>query len=167
METTGRNTTHDDLAQPPRPGLPHLLLIWPCVLTLASDAGTGHDNVDEPTLVALAALTLLDEVRWGAVFVVVVEVGVRSVNEGAEVEEMRGGLGLFESVSHVILLLVLGLDPESEDLLLLVELPQVADGVAVGVEVGSKPLVFLLVGVIDEGVSMGGAAVEEFDEPGG
>jgi hypothetical protein len=44
METTGRNVTHDDTTQPLGPGLPRLLLIWPCVPTLASDAGVGRDR---------------------------------------------------------------------------------------------------------------------------
>jgi hypothetical protein len=83
------------------------------------------------------------------------------------VEKSRGGLGSFEVVSHVLPLLILGLDLELEGVLSSIELLQVSDGVAVSVEVGSQSPVVLLVGVVDEGVGMGGLTVEELSEPGG
>ena len=68
---------------------------------------------------------------------------------------------------HVFSLLVFGLDPEFEGILLAIELLQVPDGVAVGVKVGGQSPVFLLIGVVDEGVGMRRLAVEEFDKPWG
>ena len=82
-------------------------------------------------------------------------------------EESRGGLGSFEAVAYVFSLLVLGLDLEFEGVLPSVELLQVPDGVAVGVEVGGQSPVVLLVNIFDEGVGMGRLAVEKLSEPGG
>ena len=82
-------------------------------------------------------------------------------------EESRGGLGSFEAVAYVLSLFVFGLDLESEGVLSPVELLQVADGIAVGVEVGGQSPVVLLVGVFDESVGVRGLAVEKFSEPGG
>ena len=82
-------------------------------------------------------------------------------------EESRGGLGSFEAMAYVLSLLVLGLDLKLEGVLSSVELLQVPDGVAVGVEVGGQSPVVLVVGIFDEGVGMGGLAVEKLGEPGG
>ena len=92
---------------------------------------------------------------------------VEAVDEGSEVEESRGGLGSFETVSYVLTLFVLGLDSELEGVLLAIELLQVSDGIAVGMEVGGQSPVVLLIGVVDEGVGMRRLTVEEFDKPWG
>ena len=81
-------------------------------------------------------------------------------------EESRGGLSSFEAVAYVLSLLILGLDLELEGVLSSVELLQIPDGVAVGVEVGGQSPVVLVVSVFDEGVGMRGLTVEEFSEPG-
>jgi hypothetical protein len=142
----------------------------PAVLLAGAGAGdniTLYLDVDEPTLVVFAALSLSNKVGRGIVIIIAIKVWDGSVDEGPEMKESRGGLGSLEVVSHVLLLLILSLDSKSEDFLLLIELPQVPNSVMVGVKVGGQPPVVLLVGVINESVSMGRLTVEEFDEPRG
>ena len=91
---------------------------------LLADAGASDNitlllDVDKLTSVALG-LPLSNKVRRGAVTVLICEVS--PIDEGLEVEESRGGLGSLEMVLHVLLLLVFGLDPESEGVLLTIEL---------------------------------------------
>jgi hypothetical protein len=121
-------------------------------------------DIDEPTSVALGSP--LSNETWGGVVAFVV-CKVKAVDEGSEVEESRGGLGSFETVSYVLTLFVLGLDSELEGVLLAIELLQISNGVAVGVEVSGQSPVVLLIGVVDEGVGMRRLAVEEFDKPWG
>jgi hypothetical protein len=138
-------------------------------VVLPTGAGAGDNitlllDVDEPTSVVPAA-PLSDEARGRGFAFVVGDVG--PVDEGAEVQESRGGLGSFEAVTHVLSLFVLGLDLEPEGVLSTIELAQVPDGATVGVKVGSQSPVILLVGIVDEGVSVGGLGVEELGEPRG
>jgi hypothetical protein len=139
-------------------------------VVLLTGAGAGGNItlllvIDEPTSVVLDALPLSNKARGGVIAIVIGEVG--PVNQGLEVEESRGGLGSLEMVSHVLPLFILGLDPEPKSVLLPIELPQISDGIVIGVEVGSQSPVVLLVIVVDEGVGMGRLAVEEFDKPWG
>jgi hypothetical protein len=139
-------------------------------VVLLTGAGAGDNitlplDINEPTLVVLGALPLLNEVGGRVVAIVVGEVG--PVDKGSEVEESRGGLGSLETVSHVLPLFVLDLDPEPKGILLLIELLQISDSVVIGMEVGSQSPVVLLVGIVDEGVGVGRLAVEEFDKPWG
>ena len=72
---------------------------------LLTGAGAGDNitlplDINEPTLVVLGAPPLLNEVGGRVVAIVVGEVG--PVDKGSEVEELRGGLGLLEMVSHVL-----------------------------------------------------------------
>ena len=134
-------------------------------VVLLTGAGASDDitlSLDvEPTSVLFA------EVGGGedgeAVVVVVPDVA----GEGSEVHESRGGLGAFKSVLDIPLLVGHGLDLESEGVLLAVELMELSSGVGIGVDVGSKSPVVLLIGVEDEGVDVVRFGVEEFDKPWG
>ena len=140
----------------------------PVVLLTAAGAGDNITlplDINEPTLVVLGAPPLSNEAGGRVVAVVVGEVG--PVDKGSEVEESRGGLGLLETVSHVLPLFVLDLDPEPKGILLPIELMQISDSVVIGMEVGSQSPIVLLVGIVDEGVGVGRLAVEEFDKPWG
>ena len=88
-------------------------------VVLSTGAGAGDNitlllDVDKPTSVVLAA-PLSNEARGRGFAIVVDDVG--SVDEGAVVEESRGGLGSFEAMTYVLSLLVLGLDLELEGVL--------------------------------------------------
>jgi hypothetical protein len=138
-------------------------------VVLLTGAGAGDSitlllDVDEPTSVVLA-MPLSNEARGGSITFVVDDVG--PADEGAIVEESRGGLGSFETVAYILSLFILGLDLELEGVLSSIELLQVSDSFAVGVEVGGQSSVILLVSVFDESVGVGGLAVEKFSEPGG
>ena len=134
-------------------------------VVLLTGAGAGDDITlpldAEPTSVMFA------EVGGGedgeAVVVVVPDVA----GEGSEVHESRGGLGAFKSVLDIPLLVRHGLDLESEGVLLTVELMELSGGVGIGMDVGSKSPVVLLVRVKDEGVGVVRFGVEEFDKPWG
>ena len=81
--------------------------------------------------------------------------------------ESGGGLGTLQSVLDIPLLVGHGLDLESEGVLLAVELVELSGGVDVGMDVGSKSPVILLVCIEDEGVGVVRLGVEEFDKPWG
>ena len=115
----------------------------------------------EPTSVMLAEVGSREDGE--AIVVVVPDVA----GKGSEVHESRGGLGAFESVLDIPLLVGHGLDLESEGVLLAVELVELSGGVGIGVDVGSKSPVVLLVCVEDEGVGVVRFGVEEFDKPWG
>jgi hypothetical protein len=83
------------------------------------------------------------------------------------VVEARGGLGTFEVVMDIPLLLVDGLDGGGNVVLLSVEVPELLSGVTVVVEVGGQSSVRLGVGGLDEGVGVGRLGAEELDKPGG
>jgi hypothetical protein len=96
----------------------------PAILLAGAGAGnniTLHLDVDEPTSVAFGALPLSNKVRRGVVIIVAIEVRDGSIDEGSEVEELRGGLGSFKTMSHIFPLFVFGLDLKSEDFLLPVD----------------------------------------------
>ena len=134
-------------------------------VVLLTGAGAGDDITlplgAEPTSVVLAEVGSGED---GETIVVVVP---DIAGEGSEVHESRGGLGAFKSVLDIPLLVGHGLDLESEGVLLAVELVELSGGVGVGVDVGSKSPVVLLVGVEDEGVGVVRFGVEEFDKPWG
>ena len=134
-------------------------------VVLLTGAGTGDDITlpldAEPTSVMFAEVGSREDGK--AVVVVVPDV----TGEGSEVHESRGGLGAFESVLDIPLLVGHGLDLESEGVLLAVELVELSGGVGIGVDIGSKSPVVLLVGVEDEGVGVVRFGVEEFDKPWG
>ena len=81
--------------------------------------------------------------------------------------ESGGGLGALQLVLDIPLLVGHGLDLESEGVLLAVELVELSGGVGVGMDVGSKSPVILLVCIEDEGVGVVRLGVEEFDKPWG
>ena len=137
-------------------------------VVLVTGAGAG-DNITLPsdgksTSIAFVAVGSAErEVEVAFVFVG----GGDAVDQRAEVDEPRGGLGTFESVADILLLLVHGLDLGFEGVLLLVESAQALGGEVVGMEVGGESPVILLVGIVDEGVGMGRLGMEEFDKPWG
>ena len=137
-------------------------------VVLVTGAGAG-DNITLPsdsksTSIAFVVVGSAErEVEVAFVFVG----GGDAVDQRAEVDEPRGGLGMFESVADILLLLVHGLDLGFEGVLLLVESAQALGGEVVGMEVGGESPVILLVGIVDEGVGMGRLGVEEFDKPWG
>ena len=134
-------------------------------VVLLTGAGASDDITlpldAEPTSVVLAEVGSGEDGE--AVIVVVPDIA----GEGSEVHESRGGLGAFKSVLDIPLLVGHGLDLESEGVLLAVELVELSSGVGIGVDVGSKSPVVLLIGVEDEGVDVVRFGVEEFDKPWG
>ena len=132
---------------------------------LLAGAGAGGDITlpldAEPTSVVLAEVGSREDGE--AVVVVVPNVA----GEGSEVHESRGGLGAFESVLDIPLLVGHGLNLESEGVLLAVELMELSGGMGVGMDVGSKSPVVLFVRVKDEGVGVVRLGMEEFDKPWG
>ena len=134
-------------------------------VVLLTGAGASDDITlpldTEPTSVVLAEVGSGED---GETIVVVVP---DIAGEGSEVHESRGGLGAFKSVLDIPLLVGHGLDLESEGVLLAVELMELSSGVDIGVDVGSKSPVVLLIGVEDEGVDVVRFGVEEFDKPWG
>ena len=132
---------------------------------LLTGAGAGGDITlpldGEPTSVVLAEGGAREDGE--SIVVVVPDVA----GEGSEVHESRGGLGTFKSVLDIPLLVGHGLDLESEGVLLAVKLMELSSGVGIGVDVGSKSPVVLLIGVEDEGVGVVRFGVEEFDKPWG
>ena len=134
-------------------------------VVLLTGAGAGDDitlSLDrEPTSVMLAEGRTREDGE--AVVVVIPNV----VGEGSEVHESRGGLGAFELVLDISLLVGHGLDLKPEGVLLVIELMELAGGMGIGVDVSGKSPVVLLVGVEDEGVGVVRFGVEEFDKPWG
>ena len=134
-------------------------------VVLLTSAGASGDI----TLQLDAELTSVMFVEVGgredgeAVVVVVPDV----TGEGSEVHESGGGLGTFEPVLDIPLLVGHGLDLESEGVLLAVELMELSGGMGIGMDVSSKSPVVLLVCVEDEGVGVVRFGVEEFDKPWG
>ena len=132
---------------------------------LLTGAGAGDDITlpldAEPTSVMFAEVGGREDGE--AVVVVVPNVA----GEGSEVHKSRGGLGAFESVLDITLLVGHGLNLEPEGILLAVELVELSGGVGVGMDVGSKSPVVLFVSVEDEGVGVVRFGVEEFDKPWG
>ena len=136
----------------------------PPVVLLTGAGASGDITLPldvEPTSVMLAEVGSREDGE--AIVVVVPDVA----GKGSEVHESRGGLGAFESVLDIPLLVGHGLDLESEGVLLAVELVELSGGVGIGVDVGSKSPVVLLVCVEDEGVGVVRFGVEEFDKPWG
>ena len=134
-------------------------------VVLLTGAGAGGNITlpldTEPTSVLLAEVGSREDGE--AVVIVVPEVA----GEGSEVHESRGGLGAFKSVLDIPLLVGHGLDLESKGVLLAVELMELSGGVGIGVDVGSKSPVVLLVCVEDESVDVVRFGVEEFGKPWG
>ena len=134
-------------------------------VVLLTGAGAGGDITlpldREPTSVVLAEGRAREDGE--SVVVVIPDVA----GEGSEVLESRGGLGAFEMVLDVPLLIRHGLDLESDGVLLAVELMELSSGVGVGVDVGGESPVILFVCVEDEGVGVVRLGVEEFDKPWG
>ena len=134
-------------------------------VVLLTGAGAGGDITlpldAEPTSVMLAEVGSRED---GEAFIVVVP---DVAGEGSEVHESRGGLGALQSVLDIPLLVGHGLDLESEGVLLAVELMELSGGVGIGMDVGSKSPVVLLVRIEDEGVGVVRFGVEEFDKPWG
>ena len=134
-------------------------------VVLLTGAGAGDDitlSLDrEPTSVVLAEGRAREDSE--AIVVIVPDVA----GEGSEVHESRGGLGAFELVLDIPLLVGHGLNLKPEGVLLTVELVELSGGVGIGVDVGSKSPVVLLVSVEDEGVGVVRFGVEEFDKPWG
>ena len=98
-----------------------------------------------------------------AVVVVVPDV----VGEGSEVHELRGSLGVLKSVLDIPLLVGHGLDLKPDGVLLAVGLMELSGGMGIGVDVGGKSPVVLLVCVEDKGVGVVRLGMEEFDKPWG
>ena len=134
-------------------------------VVLLTSAGAGDVitlSLDrEPTSVVLAERGVREDGE--AIVVVIPDV----VGKGSEVHESGEGLGAFESVLDIPLLVGHGLDLKSEGVLLAVELVELSGGVGVGVDISGKSPVVLFVCVEDEGVSVVRFGVEEFDKPWG
>ena len=134
-------------------------------VVLLTGAGASDDITlplgTEPTSVVFAEVRSRED---GEAVVVVIP---NIAGEGSEVHESGGGLGAFEPVLNISLLVRHGLDLESEGVLLAIELMELSGGVGVGMDVGSKSPVVLLVRVEDEGVGVVRFGVEEFDKPWG
>jgi hypothetical protein len=77
---------------------------------------------------APAVVIVTDAVLEGGVGVV--------VDKGVEVIEARGGLGVFEAVTDIPLLLIDGLEGGGNTVLLSVEVSELLPGFAIAVEVG-------------------------------
>ena len=134
-------------------------------VVLLTGAGAGGDITlpldGEPTSVVLAEGRAREDGE--SVVVIIPDVA----GEGSEVLESRGGLGAFEPVLDVPLLIGHGLDLESDGVLLAVELMELSSGVGIGVDVGGESPVVLFVRIEDEGVGVVRFGVEEFDKPWG
>ena len=132
-------------------------------VVLLTGAGAGGDitlSLDgEPTSVMFAEGRVREDGE--AVVVVIPDVA----GEGSEVHESRGGLGTLKSVLDIPLLVGHGLNLKPDGILLAVELMELSSGVGIGVDVGSKSPVILLVCVKDKGVGVVRFGVEEFDKP--
>ena len=132
---------------------------------LLAGAGAGGDITlllgGKPTLVVLVERMVGED--GDVIFVITPDV----VGEGLEVHESRGGLGVLELVLDVPLLVRHGLDLEPEGVLLVIELVESSGGMGIGMDVGGKSPVILLVCVVDEGVGVGRFGMEEFDKPWG
>ena len=98
-----------------------------------------------------------------AIIIIVPEVA----GKGSEVYELRGGLGVLESVLDIPLLVEHGLDLKSEGILLAIELVELPSGVGIGMDVGGESPVILFVCIEDEGVGVVRFGVEEFNKPWG
>jgi hypothetical protein len=124
----------------------------------------------EPTS-AMLCLTLGDR-DWAAPAIVAVAVRPEGgagvvVGEGAEVVEPGGGLGAFEAVTDILLVLIAGLDVSGDAVLLPVEVGEYLALLGVVVDVGAQSPVSHVDGGVDDGFGMGGLVVEEVEEPGG
>jgi hypothetical protein len=104
----------------------------------------------------------------------VIAIAVRSeggagvmIGEGTEVIEPRGGLGVFEAVTDILLVLIGGLDVSSDAVLLPVEVGERLALLSVVVEVGAQSPVSHVDSGFDNGFGVGGLVVEEVEEPGG
>ena len=132
-------------------------------VVLLTGAGAGGDitlSLDgEPTSVMFAEGRVREDGE--AVVVVIPDVA----GEGSEVHESRGGLGTLKSVLDIPLLVGHGLNLKPDGVLLAVELMELSSGVGIGVDVGSKSPVILLVCIKDKGVGVVRFGVEEFDKP--
>jgi hypothetical protein len=122
----------------------------------------------EPTSATLR-LTLGDR-DWVAPAVVAVTVrpegGARVVfGEGAEVVEPGGGLGAFEAVTDILLVLIGGLDASGDVVLLPVEVGEHLALLSVAVDVGAQSPVSHVNGSVDDGFGVGGLVMEEVEEP--
>ena len=134
-------------------------------VVLLTGTGAGSDITlpldRKPTLVVLAERGAREDGE--AIIIVVPEVA----GKGLEVYELRGGLGMLESVLDIPLLVGHGLDLKSESILLVIELIELPSGMGISMDVGGKSPVILFVCVEDEGVGVVRFGVEEFDKPWG
>ena len=132
---------------------------------LLTGTGAGSDITlpldRKPTLVVLAERGAREDGE--AIIIVVPEVA----GKGLEVYELRGGLGVLESVLDIPLLVGHGLDLKSESILLVIELMELPSGMGISMDVSGKSPVILFVCVEDEGVGVVRFGVEEFDKPWG
>jgi hypothetical protein len=124
----------------------------------------------EPTSATLCLM--LGDRDWVVPAVVTVTVrpegGTRVVaGEGAEVVEPRGGLGVFEAVTDILLVLISRLDVSGDAVLLPVEVGEFLALLGVAVDVGTQSPVTHVDGGVDNGFGMGGLVVEEVEEPRG
>ena len=132
---------------------------------LLTGTGAGSDITlpldRKPTLVVLAERGAREDGE--AIIIVVPEVA----GKGLEVYELRGGLGVLESVLDIPLLVRHGLDLKSESILLVIELMELPSGMGISMDVSGKSPVILFVCVEDKGVGVVRFGVEEFDKPWG
>ena len=132
---------------------------------LLTGTGAGSDITlpldRKPTLVVLAERGAREDGE--AIIIVIPEVA----GKGLEVYELRGGLGVLESVLDIPLLVGHGLDLKSESILLVIELMELPSGMGISMDVSGKSPVILFVCVEDEGVGVVRFGVEEFDKPWG
>jgi hypothetical protein len=89
------------------------------------------------------------------------------IGEGAEVVKSGGGLGVFEAMMDILLVLMRGLDVGDNVVLLPVEFGKYLALLGIAVEVGAQSPVTGIAGGLDEGVDVGGLMMEEVDKPGG
>jgi hypothetical protein len=124
----------------------------------------------EPTS-AMLRLVMGDR-DWTAPAVVAVAVSPEGgtgvvVGEGTEVVEPGGGLGAFEAVTDILLVLIGGLDVSGDAVLLPVEVGKYLALLGVAVDVGAQSPVSHVDGGVDNGFGVGGLVVEEVEEPRG
>jgi hypothetical protein len=115
---------------------------------------------------------MLGDRDWVAPAVVAVAVGPEGgarvvAGEGTEVVEPGGGLGAFEAVTDIRLVLIGGLDVSGDAVLLPVEVGEYLALLGVAVDVGTQSPVSHVDGGVDDGFGMRGLVVEEVKEPGG